>query len=443
MKPGGHGVIWKLARDQGVLDWLYQAGRKKALIRQINNPIASTDHALLALIGLGCEKDKWFGFASCPRQVKATEGINVLIEKQHQGHFQYTLTNIEYCDFAKFEIQDEPEHAGSPYSKFSSNTNILFADLKAVQSALLQMPIPGMLVNYKKGTLYKNNGKYVQEEFGRLESTMQNIADCFQEISPKPLDVEQQENLRTFLTFNKRSKTISTTKREMTLGSSLLETPEGCFLDLLANAQDLLVNYCNWEMPSLNPVLDAFVHGPSFICFYHSALGPLYEIIRQKIRHGKLSLGSELQLEIADLHMENVELDGSLIIHADHLMGRPNEQNVLEYSNNTGKCTLKNVKINNKGIDREAPNVYWKNEITRKESCHITIKGCGELFAQDIEIYGNIQIYVPDRTLVVLEQRGGQIIQKKFPLAAPSWAWKYVVTDDFRIQLKKEASLNP
>lgn len=35
LKPGGHGVIWKLAFDRGVFDWFYKKGRKAALVRQI------------------------------------------------------------------------------------------------------------------------------------------------------------------------------------------------------------------------------------------------------------------------------------------------------------------------------------------------------------------------------------------------------------------------
>lgn len=35
MKPGGHGVIWKLMLDSGVFDWLRAQGRSAAIVRQI------------------------------------------------------------------------------------------------------------------------------------------------------------------------------------------------------------------------------------------------------------------------------------------------------------------------------------------------------------------------------------------------------------------------
>lgn len=35
LKPGGHGVIWKLAHDEKVFDWFRERGRKAAIVRQI------------------------------------------------------------------------------------------------------------------------------------------------------------------------------------------------------------------------------------------------------------------------------------------------------------------------------------------------------------------------------------------------------------------------
>jgi hypothetical protein len=35
LKPGGHGVIWKLASDEKVFDWFQDKGRKAAIVRQI------------------------------------------------------------------------------------------------------------------------------------------------------------------------------------------------------------------------------------------------------------------------------------------------------------------------------------------------------------------------------------------------------------------------
>lgn len=36
-KPGGHGVIWKLAHDKGIFKWFYSQGRKGATVRQVRS----------------------------------------------------------------------------------------------------------------------------------------------------------------------------------------------------------------------------------------------------------------------------------------------------------------------------------------------------------------------------------------------------------------------
>ena len=320
LKPGGHGVIWKLAREEGVFDWLFAWGRKKALVRQINNPVANTDHGLFAFTGIGCFQDKAFGFASCPRQVRAAEGINILVEKEEEQGYSYALTNIEYCDFKRLGIADKPAEPGSSYSLFPSNTNILFADLSAILTAVEKCPIPGILVNLKKLTYRTESGEKREEEIARLESTMQNIADLFTQTLPHRLSPNDSQTLRSYLTYNVRRKTIATAKREFTLGASLLETPEGCFLEILHNAKELLER-CGFTIPEDTDPTMFFHSGPSLIFIYHPALGPLYSIIAQKLRGGRLHSGSELQLNIAEVDLENLEVEGSLRIHADSIMG--------------------------------------------------------------------------------------------------------------------------
>ncbi|CAI5474611.1 unnamed protein product [Closterium sp. Yama58-4] len=138
LKPGGHGVIWKLAADEGVFDWLRAKGRKAAVIRQISNPLAATDMTLLALSGVGLHGNKKFGFASCDRNVGTAEGVNVLAEQQQaDGSWSYGLTCIEYTEFDKLGISDAPVAPGSSRSKYPANTNVLFADLHAVEAAVL------------------------------------------------------------------------------------------------------------------------------------------------------------------------------------------------------------------------------------------------------------------------------------------------------------------
>ena len=258
MKPGGHGVIWKLAQESGIFDAWKKRGVKKILVRQINNPVAGCDYGLLAFAGIGWAENKAFGFASCPRQVEAAEGINVLLQKKQDALDEYCLTNVEYCDFKKWGIEDKPSQEGGDYSLFPSNTNILFADLNSIEAAINRCPIPGTIVNLKKIALLDNN------QAARLESTMQNIADCLiDHCDPAANEKGEQlqQALRTFLTYHVRRKTISTTKRAFS-GGSFLETPEGCFYDILQNARDLLIHFCQYDVPMLDSCERTLCHGP-------------------------------------------------------------------------------------------------------------------------------------------------------------------------------------
>lgn len=62
--------------------------------------------------------------------------------------------------------------------------------------------------------------------------------------------------------------------------------------------------------------------GPGFICLFHPALGPLWDIVAQKLQGGMLAPRAELVLEVAEAHISNLRVDGSLRIRADAVMGR-------------------------------------------------------------------------------------------------------------------------
>ncbi len=430
MKPGGHGVIWKLAEKNGIFDWMKSLGTHKLLVRQINNPIAGIDYGLLAFSGAGFQGNKSFGFASCPRQVGSAEGIDVLIEKTEKNSSRYCLTNIEYCDFTKYSLEDVPFEPGSSYSQFPSNTNILFADISAVETALERCPIPGMLVNLKKMSFVTDVGKTEEREVARLESTMQNLADCFETIQ-----TPDQATLDTYLTYNHRQKTISAIKKLYPDNNNLLETPEGCLYDFLCCAYDLLTNDCSFDVPEV-PTTDLYIEqGPSFLFSYHPALGPLYSIIGQKMRKGRFGFGSELKLEIAEADIENLTLAGSLLITAQAVMGHFSQQGFLNYSEKIGSILLRNVVVENLGIDRTAENIYWKDEIKRNEKCEILIQGDGEFVAENITLRGNLRIEVDSGYRVTAFEENGLLKFKKEPLASVKKQWIYHLADDGSIFL--------
>ncbi|MGE0198006.1 MAG: UTP--glucose-1-phosphate uridylyltransferase [Simkaniaceae bacterium] len=419
LKPGGHGMLWKLLEQGKVFEWFKEKGCKKALIRQINNPMAATDYGLLAFLGFGLKQNKAFGFASCSRLVNAHEGMNVI--KVAESGAQ-SLTNVEYCDFAKFGIEDRPHQKGSKYSLFPSNTNVLFADLEKVSQAVKKYPFPGLLVNFRKGMHFQSQGS--KEELARLETTMQNIADV--------MDANE-----SYLTFNERRKTISTTKRKSSAKGALLETPEGCYYDYMLNARELLEKHCGFTLPKL-PQEEIFIEkGPSFLFSFHPALGPLYAIIGQKIQGGVLHEGSELQLEIADLEMKHLDLEGSLLIHAERTMGHLDPEGHLHYSDQTGQCSLKNVRVINQGINWEEDHLFWKHEIKRSAALKIVLHGHSQFLAEEVTIRGDLTLEVPHGMRMTAKEEKGRVIFITEPLESKGPFWNYSVKEDQSINLSR------
>jgi hypothetical protein len=386
MKPGGHGVLWKLMEEAKAFEWLYSLKVKRVLVRQINNPIAGMDYGLLAMLGYGICYKKEFGFAACPRRVHAAEGTNVVFMRgDKKSGYDYVISNIEYNEFEKYQLKDAPVMRGSIYSKFPANTNILFADLKSVEKALKVMSLPGMILNMKGKVMgIDKRGHKVERRAGRLELMMQNIADGMENHFSCIKTHLKATSLNTFITYNERKKTISTTKRFYTGNGNILETPEGCYLDLQRNYHHLLSKHCNMRVAKVVTEKEYLKGKMTFLCYLHPALGPLYSHIAKKIRGGRIEKGGELFLDIAELKMWDVVINGSLIILADYVTGA--------YA---GRCVLENVKIDNEGINWDKKNIFWKQDIKRKGSCIIILHQGSSFSAKDVTISGNRVIDVP------------------------------------------------
>jgi hypothetical protein len=395
LKPGGHGVIWSLAKQEGAFSWLKSQGRKYCIVRQINNPIAGRDYNLLALAGYGESNLKRFGFESCPRKQKLAEGMNVLkaYKTGDAKKRRYTISNVEYTEFER-RSKTHPEFANILESdKFCANTNILYADIDALCEATLKLPIPGLVVNVRNA--------HEEVPYVRLESTMQNIADAMgdvQELAPT------KEELSTFVLMNERSKTISVTKKSFD-GINVLETPEGCFYDIMKENRRLLCEYCHFDCHEMNSIEDYLEVGPSVLFLYHPALGPLYQDIAKKVSMGVLHPMAEVQLEISEAFLSHLSVHGSLLITATH----PLRSKAGQYSEHVGKARFKNVTIENRGIDRKAVNCYSKNKIERLECVHIILEGDAEFVAENVRFYGNKIIRVPAGKRGVAVQRVGGV----------------------------------
>lgn len=436
-KPGGHGVIWKLARDQGAFQWLKKQKKSKALVRQINNPIAGTDNTLLALAGIGIEQNKAFGFVSCERITHSTEGMVVLIEHKENSGFETKITNIEYTDFEQQGIKDEAEKPTSPFSRFPANTNILFADICSIERALKKCSFPGMLINLKSmTTCLSEKGAPEKIEAARLESTMQNIADYISVKSKERLTDKEKHDLPTFVAYNSRQKTIAVTKKTWNPGQPIRETPEGVFYTIHENNCQLLERL-GFKVPKAAGEAEFIENGPSFFFSYHPALGPLYSVIAQKLRGGKLSLGAELRLEITEVDISTLNLKGSLIVQADTPLGSTTPKGTLKYTHNSGKCTLLNCTVENKGAYPAPSSAYWRDTLDRHESLTIHLEGNAEFLAENVHFKGLFNLIVPNGYRMVARQEDGKVSFTLNKIPKSTWYWEYSFSADNRILLKK------
>lgn len=436
MKPGGHGIIWKLAENEKAFSWLKKRNKHHLLIRQINNPAAGLDMALLALSGIGCSERKQFGFVSCERIVHSSEGMDILIEEKTPDGFSYKITNVEYTDFDQRGIQDIPKEPGSPYSLFPTNTNILFASLRTIQKAIQKLPFPGLLINLKNtSTKQSHDGSQASLASGRLEAIMQNIADAIIFTSTKQLDDEGKKKLPSFVIYNKRSKTIAAAKKCYKPGQPILETPEGAFFTLLSEHKALL-DLCGMATPELGTEENYLAKGPAFLFRYHPALGPLYSVIAQKISKGRIGEKSELVLELAELRMQNLDLKGSLIIEADNPLGHQNASGETLYSHRGGKCTLINVKVENQGVDYSIQQEFAASNLSRKESLEILIEGNGEFYAENIHFKGSYTLFIPKECKMTAVQDGENVKFLIEKIRRPSWHWSYIFGKDDKIRLR-------
>ncbi|XP_061376575.1 UTP--glucose-1-phosphate uridylyltransferase 3, chloroplastic [Gastrolobium bilobum] len=441
-KPGGHGVIWKLAHDKGIFKWFYLQGRKGATVRQVSNVVAATDLTLLALAGIGLRQGKKLGFASCKRNSGATEGINVLMEKKSlDGNWEYGVSCIEYTEFDKFGITEKPLATKSLQADFPANTNILYVDLPSAElvgSSRNENSLPGMVINTRKPIVYVDQfGRRHSVSGGRLECTMQNIADNYSNTYSSRCYNGVEDKLDTFIVYNERRRVTSSAKKKRRHGDkSLHQTPDGSLLDILRNAHDLL-SRCDIRLPEIEANEHYVDSGPPFLILLHPALGPLWEVTRQKFYGGSISEGSELQIEVAEFFWRNVQLNGSLIIIAENVMGsmktNENGESILHYGQRCGRCKLQNVKVLNKGIDwKYGGNIYWKHDVQRSEMLQIILHGNAEFEATDVVLQGNHVFEVPDGyKLKIVPGSPGLAIQldpiEQGMLDSGSWHWNYKI----------------
>ncbi len=404
LKPGGHGEIWHLAYQKKILSILSLQSIETLLFRQVNNPVASSDYGILAFIGYGALRKKKFGFLSCKRKLHTKEGVNVFLKNGSKEG----VASIEYCHFEKYGIEDARE-SENQYSKYPSNTNILFVDIKRLIEIFDAKTPYQPIANFKSHTVFNGKQK-TKSDIARLETLAQDIAS------------ELQDKNQTFITYYQRQKTISTTKQLSS--DNQLETPVSCLYDIAKNHEELLSIHSKLQIPKLATRSDFEKNGPNFLFDFHPALGPIYSIIGQKIQGGSIYFGAELYLEVVDVFIRDLKLKGSLRI----------------CGHESGICSLDNVTIQNASYQIPLSPNFWQSCIKREESCHIILHEGSMLMAKDISIEGEFFLEVMPFEKVTLEQFGSEIKISREKKCLNSPFWTYHFESEKQIQIKKAST---
>ena len=420
LKPGGHGVIWKLAQESGAFRWLQNHKIDMAIVRQINNPIAGFDTTISSLLGYGIVNKKSFGFASCPPKTGFAEGLNILSILPKEGA---AISNIEYTHFKTLQSEYPSlfENESCP-----ANTNVLFVHIPAIEKALKTDPIPGMLVNPKTTVEVVKNGVVEKKMAARLESSMQNIADAMRvHVDSNMSTKEMKRTLPTFLNLYERSKLISVTKKAFQDPKNPYETPDSCLFDLGRAMRTLLTEECHFQLPPEQTIDQFLQKGPDYTFLYHPALGPFWKVIGQKISCGTLAPGAEVELEIAELSCHGLTVDGSFRVLAQDVVGNKSKDGLLSYSDKVGRAWFKNCIILNKGIVSKSIDRFIKRNLERTESCEIVLQGFSEVVAENVTIQGDFHLTVPNATRAILTQDdSGKIVVQFEEIHDPSWTYK-------------------
>lgn len=399
LKPGGHGVIWRAAEVFGIFDWLKNLGCTHALIRQVNNPMASTDYNLLALAGFALKTGKALGFCSCSRLAHASEGMNVLRRREIDGKSLVCVTNVEYTDFVQEGIEDEAEEPGSPYSAFSSNTNLFVVHLESIRAVTKQHAFPGLILNLKSKVNVRVGHEISNVRLGRLEAMMQNIADY--------LEIPEGGELNQFLLFADRLKLISVAKNKSPEDGYANETAVSAFFDRQMMWRHLLSSRCQMHLAMVSSPEEYYHKIPPFVVRISPKLGPLHAWISKRIRGGTLARGAYVDFDLCHLAMQDIYVDGGFKIHAK--------------DPNRAYAWIHQVSVVNAGWKEIHPNDIWKGDTIPSGLLDIQFEGAGLFIAQQVNFDGEQKIVVPDGMAVVANyDEYGQLGLKIQPLDSTS-----------------------
>ncbi|MFC1511025.1 hypothetical protein ACFL5U_01395 [Candidatus Margulisiibacteriota bacterium] len=423
-KPHGHGDLWPLLFNPENTEGaeLPADFRLFTLAPQGNNPFVF-GHAL-TFAGLGILREAAFGFATCPREVGAPEGLVAAV--QHPDG-SYGTINAEYAIMDAYGIEDTADSTG--YSPWPGNLNFLFARNAAIAPLIARNRFPGELTNPTKPQYSFAEGREVPG--GRRESQMQGVAVELSAPAPDSLPVFVFNAPRNgdpkghFAPFKN-----SAGKPRDTVATSRAFYSNMCAARL--EAADIEIKGQRGESEPGVPILSQSVF----------ELTPAFgdaELIPGKVGGGQVGEGSTLFLSGFHSEVRNLTLDGDLEIVVENEVGdmqaaRAANEAIIPNPAKAGKYQINSLTVKNEGrkkvIDEETSK--WEGEFENNGHCRIVIEGNGELVVKEgTVIEGDFDLTVKDGEKITLSAGSGNRPRvNRETITQPSWSYTVKVNEE-------------
>ena len=305
LKPHGHGDVHALLHRQGIADRMLQRGLRYIVFFQDTNGLAF--NGLPAALGVSSAAGLHLNFVSVQR--KAGDACGALMRLSKRDGSAATV-NVEYNHVDALlrgagQAGDVGDAEG--WSAFPGNTNQLIFDLPAYCAALARTAgLVPEFVNPK----YADGAKERFKAPTRLECMMQDFAALLPPDSP--VGFTAVEGALAYCPV-KSNRPDAIRKAAEGLPPASLSAGEMALYH--ANAHKLSNAGMDVEV---GPEVDlgglSFPRAP--LISLAAAFAPAYGAVMDKVRGGWVSQRSSLVLEAANVRIDDVELDGALVVKA-------------------------------------------------------------------------------------------------------------------------------
>jgi UTP---glucose-1-phosphate uridylyltransferase len=178
---------------------------------------------------------------------------------------------------------------------------------------------------------------------------------------------------------------------------------------------------------------------PSHLLLFHPSIGPLWEVMRQKLGSGRLGYGAEMVIDCSEVRFTQMRLDGSLRVLTEKVRDTP----TLFSHQHAPRCRLEDCTIVNEGVDYEDPaNQFWRYRVMRRESLTIHLEGDAEFDARGCVLRGHQTFRVPSGYRMTVRPKrdtSGAAQSLEVDMTAkgesPSWCWSYKMSDEGEVTL--------